>query len=258
LIKGCQASTNTIRRHFDVFLNEPPKVNSLTVKKQIYLKADGSYFGHWGCITTFKTGKDIIYYDFVNRENYSNYFHSLCKLKELNYDILGLTSDWHSSLVSSFKTLFPGRPHQRCLVHTQIFSESLLTKNPDTQAGKELLEIIKLLNCIHNHNEKEIWLKWFSRWENRYYLFINQKTKSSDGTRHWWFTHKNIRRVYRSLKLSLDNLFLYLDYPGLEKDTNGLEVEFNHLKQKLKVHKGLKRSRKENYIKWYFYLKSIR
>lgn len=177
---------------------------------------------------------------------------------ELGYDILGLTSDWQGSLVSAFKGLFTDRPHQRCLVHTQMFGETLLTQRPETQAGRDLLEIVKHLNVIQNHDEKEIWLKWFSRWEERYSDFVNQRSDARDGSKHWWYTHKSTRKVYRSLTTSLDRLFLYLDHPGLEKDTNGLEAEFTHLKQKLSVHKGLKRHRKVNLIKWYFHLKSRR
>ena len=60
-----------------------------------------------------------------------------------------------------------------------------------------------------------------------------------------------------TLKATRDSLFLYLDYPDLPKDTNGLEAEFSHLKQKLGAHRGMKRSRKINFIRWYFYLKSI-
>jgi hypothetical protein len=225
-------------------------------KRTIYLKADGTYFGHWGCSTAFKTERKIIYSAFVQRETYATYSYSFCRLVELGYDIIGLTSDWHGSLVSAFKSLFPDKPHQRCLVHTQMFGETLLTKNPETQAGRELLELVTVLNTIHNHNQKEIWLRWFVRWEHRYLTFINQRSRSSDGTKQWWYTHTNVRKVYRSLKASLDHLFLYLDHPGLEKDTNGLEAEYKHLKQKVSVHKGLKRHRKVNFIQWYFYLKS--
>ena len=131
-----------------------------------------------------------------------------------------------------------------------MFSETLLTRRPDTEAGQDLLEIVKYLNSIRNHNEKEIWLRWFSRWEERYLTFVNQRSRTTDGTKHWWYTHKNVRKVYRSLATSLGHLFLYLDHPGLEKDTNGLEAEFTHLKQKLSVHKGLKHHRKINLIKW--------
>jgi len=256
--KGCQTSASTLRRHFDSFLDQPPQLQKLTKRQTIWLKADGKYFGHWGCITVFKAGQRITSWDFVTRENYLNYTYSFCRLTESGYDILGLTSDWHGSLVSAFKSLFPKRPHQRCLVHTQMFGETFLTRRPETQAGKDLLEIVKLLNVIKNNNDREIWLAWFVRWEERYLTFVNQRSWSTDGPKHWWYTHKNVRKVYRSLKTSLDHLFLYLDHPGLEKDTNGLEAEFTHLKQKLAVHKGLKQHRKVNLIKWYFHLKTER
>lgn len=255
MIKGRSVSASTLRRQFDSFLDQPPEPKKLNKKKLVWLKADGTYFGHWGCVIVFKTGTEIIYCDFVVRENYFNYRYSFGKLSELGYDILGLTSDWHGSLVSTFEDSSGGRPHQRCLVHTQMFGETLLTQRPETQAGRDLLEIIKLLNTIKNYNQKEIWLRWFERWEKQYKAFVDQRSYLQDGTKHWWYTHKNVRKVYRSLATSLDHLFLYLDHHGLEKDTNGLEAEFTHLKQKLLVHNGLKRHRKINLIKWYFYLK---
>jgi hypothetical protein len=256
LSKGCQVSVNTLRRHFDSFLDQSPQPKELTKRRQIYLQADGTYFSHWGCAISFKTKGEIIYWEFIERENYFNYHYSFCRLTELGYDILGLTSDWHGSLRSAFKSFSHDKPHQRCLVHTQFFGETLLTKRPETQAGKDLLQIIKLINTVEDHNQKEIWLRWFKRWEVRYLNFINQKSYSSDGSKHWWYTHKNVRKVYRSLATSLTHLFLYLDHQGLEKDTNGLEAEFTHLKKKLAVHNGLKRHRRVNLIKWYFYVKS--
>jgi hypothetical protein len=52
----------------------------------------------------------------------------------------------------------------------------------------------------------------------------------------------------------MDNLFMYLESEGLEKDTNGLESEFSHLKQKINAHRGLKRTRKWSAIYWYIHL----
>ncbi|MBI4999311.1 transposase [Candidatus Gottesmanbacteria bacterium] len=221
----------------------------------IYVKVDGKYFGRWGCVIVFKERGNIIFWDFVLRENYFNYCLDFAKIKELGYKILGTTSDWHGGLISALKSLFPDIPHQRCLVHTQRFCQSLLTQHPETEAGIRLLEIVKFLNQIKNQNEKEIWIKWLLRFERRYLKVINERTYAEDK-RHWWHTHKNLRRAFRTLRSSIDNLFLYLDFPDLSKDTNGLEAEFKHLEQKLSVHKGLTRKRKINFIKWYFFLKS--
>lgn len=177
----------------------------------------------------------------------------------MGYKILGLTSDKHGSIVSSVKTLLPDIPHQYCLVHLQLSCQRFLTKNPKTEAGAELLEIVRYLNSITSHYEKNIWLRWLDRWENRYGEFIKERTlfkNEETGKLTWWYTHKNLRRAFRTLKTSKRNAFLYLDNPNLSKDTNGLEAEFAHLKTKLRIHTGLKRKRRTNFVKWYFYFKS--
>jgi len=175
----------------------------------------------------------------------------------MGYTIKGVTSDRHGGLVSALKSVFPNIPHQHCLVHLQRLCQSLLTRNPQTEAGKQLLELIQLLNRIDSHYQKNIWLKWFERLEKRHADLIKERTyfKSKEGKTNWWYTHRNLRRVLRTIRKSTNNLFLYLDYPRLPKDTNGLEGEFSHLKTKLSIHRGLKRKRKVNFFKWYFHFK---
>lgn len=233
----------------------------LSHKQEVYLKIDGTYFKKWGCALVYKAGRRIIFDGFTVRENYSSYLLDLIKIKELGYEVKGVTSDGVASLNSALKTFFDDKqnpiPHQRCLVHLQRQSQTLLTRNPETQTGMDLLEIIKQINTIKNHYEKNIWIKWFERIEKRNQAMWNQRTyQNKEGRKTWWYTHKNLRRAYRTIKNSLPNLFLYLDYPLLPKDTNGLEGEFSHLKSKLSLHRGLKRGRKINFVKWYFYLKS--
>lgn len=208
----------------------------------------------------YKAGGRIIFWDFVLRENYFSYCFNLIQIIKLGYIIKGATSDRHGSLVSALKSILPADiPHQHCLVHLQRLCQSLLTRNPKTEAGKELLELVRFLNRISSHYEKNIWLKWFERLLRRYENLIKERTyfKNEEGKTTWWYTHKNLRRAFRTIERSKDNLFLYLDYPGLSKDINGLEGEFSHLKTKLSIHRGLKRERKANFVKWYFYFKSI-
>ena len=234
----------------------------LKVKQEVYLKIDGTYFKRWGCVLTYKAGKKIIFTSFTIRENYLSYLTDLIKIIQLGYEIKGVTSDGVKCLDSAIKTLFDDKqnpiPHQRCLVHLQRDSQTFLTQRPETQAGVKLLEIVKQINNIENHYEKEIWIKWFERFEERNKEVLNQRSKGihpKTGKLTWWYTHKNLRRTYRMIRNSLPNLFLYLDYPKLPKDTNGLEGEFSHLKRKLSLHRGLKRARKINLAKWYFNLK---
>lgn len=208
----------------------------------------------------YKAGKRIIFWDFVLRENYCFYFHNLNQIIELGYVIKGVTSDRNGGLVSALESVLPADiPHQHCLVHLQRFCQSLLTKNPKTEAGKQLLALVRLLNKIHSHYEKNIWLKWFERLLKRYQELVRERSyfRNEEGKLTWWYTHRNLRRSFRTIERSKNNLFLYLDYPQLPKDNNGLEGEFSHLKTKLRIHRGLKRKRKINFVKWYLYFKSI-
>lgn len=189
------------------------------------------------------------------RENFLNYRLDLLSLSFLGFIVKGVTSDWHGSVTAAVKSLWPDIPHQRCLVHTQRFCQSLLTQNPETEAGKNLLELVCLLNRVKDHYERDIWLSWLERFGERYGDLIKERTYGEN--KHWWYTHKNLRRAFMTLKTTRENLFLYLDSPGMPKDTNGLEAEFSHLKQKLGAHRGMKRGRKANFTRWYFYLKSI-
>ena len=193
------------------------------------------------------------------REDYFSYLFNLVEITKLGYVIQGVTSDRHPGLVSALKPAFPtDLPHQHCLVHLQRLSQSLLTRNPQTEAGKQLLELVKQLNKITTHYEANIWLRWFERLTKRHESLIKERTyfKDDNGQTTWWSTHRNLRKVFRTIERSKDHLFVYLDYPNLPKDTNGLESEFSHLKTKLSIHRGLKRERKANFVKWYFYFKS--
>ncbi|MBU0570167.1 hypothetical protein KKB40_05340 [Patescibacteria group bacterium] len=255
-----KTSRRNLLRRFYQFLDNPPLPKKPKFPKEIYLKIDGAYFKRWGCVLVYKSGKRIIFWDFVLRESYFSYYLNLIQIIRLGYTIKGVTSDRHGSLVSVLGSILPPDiPHQHCLVHLQRFCQSLLTRNPKTEAGKELLELVRLLNKISNHYEKNIWLKWFGRLIKRHEDLIKERTyfKNEEGGLTWWYTHRNLRRAFRTIERSRNNLFLYLDYPKLPKDINGLEGEFSHLKTKLSIHRGLKRGRKESFVKWYFYFKSI-
>jgi len=159
----------------------------------------------------YKAGRRIVFWDFVLRENYFSYYFNLTQIIKLGYIIEGVTSDRHSSLISALKSILPADiPHQHCLVHLQRLCQALLTRNPKTQAGKELLELVRLLNKINNHYEKNIWLKWFQRLEKRHQDLIKERTyfKNEEGRLSWWYTHKNLRRLQDNPKIKRQSLSL--------------------------------------------------
>lgn len=257
-VKGCY---HTTLRKFHRYLDKPPFPNKTPRQDRppIYLKIDGTYFGHWGCLLVYKshTGK-FIYWNFVTRENFFNYRYDLEIIKG-RYKILGITSDWHGSLVSAVKHTLPDIPHQRCLVHTERTIKQKLTLKPKTEAGKDLLVLARKLNNLESYSRSRKWIYRLHAWYYKYELFLKEKSygiNPKTGKDSWWYTHKRHRSAYKTLYSTLDNLFLHFDYELLDKDTNGLEVEFKHLNHKINKHIGLTRRRKVSLMFWYLYLKN--
>jgi len=206
----------------------------------------------------YKVDNKFIYWNFVRRENFFDYRRDLSVLKG-RYTILGITSDWHGSLVSSIKHIFnEDIPHQRCLVHTERYCKQKLTLKPKTESGIELLQLTKQLNKIETKIQSKKWLRDLHKWYYKYGHLTTQRSQGfkEDGSKTWWYTHKNLRATYRTLYTTLDHLFLHLDYTGLSKDTNGLEVEFKHLNHKIDKHTSLTRRNKVSLMFWYLYLKN--
>lgn len=120
-----------------------------------------------------------------------------------------------------------------------------LTRRPQTQAGQELRTVALRLK---GSNEKEFGRlldEWHGRWKN----FINEKTKVI-GCNRWHYTHKNVRSAYMSLKRNLPYLFTYQKYPehAIPSTTNSLDGMFSQLKNKIAVHRGLRRDRRYRII----------
>jgi hypothetical protein len=131
-------------RHFDNFLKSPPIPKKLEDLKQVNIKIDAQYYSRNDCIVLVKSEKNLIYWKHFERETFQNYLRVFSDLSKMNYKVVSVVSDWHGSLTASIGYIFGDKiPHQRCLIHTQRYCQSFLTQNPKTNAGKELLEIVR-------------------------------------------------------------------------------------------------------------------
>jgi len=70
---------------------------------------------------------------------------------------------------------------------------------------------------------------------------LKEKTVNPE-TNKWFYTHKRLRSVYRSLKTNLPYLFTYQKYPELNipNTTNSLDGTFSNFKSLPRIHRGLK------------------
>jgi len=129
--------------------------------------------------------------------------------------------------------------HQR-----QIIIRHLTTK-PKLEAGIELKKIAETL--CHTTEEKftDLLDMGYLKWHD----FLKEKT-TDPITGKWFHTHKRIRSAHYSLKTHLPYLFTYQKYPELNipNTTNSLEGSFSHLKELVKIHRGLSYKTKRKMI----------
>jgi hypothetical protein len=124
-----------------------------------------------------------------------------------------------------------------CHFHQKAIINRYLTRRPRLQAGKELRSLVMTLCRTNEKDFNEALQMWHETWQP----FLKERTIEI-GTKRWYYTHKRLRAAYRSLKNNLPHLFTYQRYPELNipNTTNSLDGSFAHLKELVKLHRGLK------------------
>jgi len=249
-------SKETVKREINLFLKNSPNLVIIPNKKA-HLLIDGTYFKRKNCFVIYHD-HDLKYHQlwrYTNKEKGYEIESDLRELKRKGVELFSVTSDGHSAIKSAVVKVYPKAIHQRCLVHIQRFAEIYLTQNPKTKAGRELKEIASLINDIDSHLAKLTFLARIDNWQKKYQNFLKERTYDLEG-RHFWYTHRNLRKVITHINNALPEMFRYLVFKSIPKDTNGLEGRFTDLKQKFRTHRGLKRTKRAAYLGWYLTTKN--
>ena len=256
LVRDSGYSQSKIQRIFNQYLNSAPVVE-IRSKTRVHLLIDGSYFPNGLCL--------ILYYDHnlryvqlyreTNQEKYTEIKEDLQNLKKLGVDVYSVTCDGHKSILKSIKKVFPNAIIQRCLVHIKRQVRNYLSSKPKLEQSASLLKLSNQITSIKSIEDSNIWLGAFFNWYKINHEFINQKTQSQN-TGRFWYTHKNLHAAFSLLENAIPNMFNYLDDEQIPNTTNRIENYFTHLKDKLRIHRGLRFEAKKNFIKWYLYMKN--
>jgi len=220
-----------------------------------YLLIDADWFGD-RCLITYRDSElGRVYWSLAGGEYLAVIKRDLEWLRANGYPLKVAVFDGKKSMDSACKSLLI--PIQRCLVHVQTRIQTLLTQNPQTEAGKDLLILSQHINKITTPYEAKILIRWFVRLYQKHYQFFTQRTLNNDPERKtpkWWYTHPYLRQAYQHLYQALPNMFTYLRYPNLPKDNNSSEGSYSQLDNKVLIHRGMTQPSKENLISWYLYL----
>jgi hypothetical protein len=134
-------------------------------------------------------------------------------------------------------------PVQMCIFRQKQIMRRYITKTPKLEANKELQEISGLIWDIKKTTIKE----WLDDRYWRYKIFLQEKNESGN------YVHTRTRKAYRSLKNNLQYLYTFADYTwiiDIPRTTNSIESVFSHMKQKVWLHRWLKKGEKTQVDRW--------
>ena len=208
--------------------------------------ADVTFFGRGYGILVFRSQelKQNLYWTEVNAETRAVYREGRQMLEKLGFTFDAIVLDGRTGI----KSVFSDIPVQMCQFHQIQTIIRYLTRKPKLEAGIQLRLIA--LGLSSKDMTEQIFSQLLQEWHERWNGFLKERTMNLDG-QHWQYTHRRIRAAYRSLKTNLPDLFTFQRYPELNipNTTNSLDGSFSHLKELLKVHRGLKRHRRWKLIR---------
>ena len=246
-------SSRQLRRWFDEYLVSAPEWK-IQHRKVYHVLIDGTWFSENHCLIVYRDAdsKSTIYYRFAETENEYEIIKDLQAFKAMRLRISSFTTDGGDDIIRAIKYVYPYTTRQRCVVHIERECLGWLTQHPKSSAGILLRRLVCQISHIKTNNDKLYWIKELNKWHEDYEEFIKQKTVNKE-TGEMTYTHDSVRRAYIHLHRAMPNMFKYIDEPDVPNNTNSLESFFGHLKDNLRIHRGLSHDHMDNFIKWYLY-----
>jgi len=204
--------------------------------------ADTTYWGRGYGVCVFRSPslKRNLCWTEVEQETAAIYTQSLKGLQDRGWTITAAVIDGRRGVARVFEA--QGIPVQFCQFHQMKTVTKYLTRKPQTEAAQELR---KLACTLHKTNESDF-TTTLTAWLTQHESFLNERSPALHKRRGWEYTHRKLRAAYQSLQKNLPYLFTYQKYPllGIPNTTNSIDGMFSQLKNKIAVHRGLRRDRR--------------
>jgi len=239
-----EVSFKTVQRK----LNSHKPQRLISRDKSVVILMDTTYWGWSFGVVVFKDAKTkkIIWHKYIRKkETLFDYQEGIDWLTVHGFKIKGIVCDGLRGMFSHFSSY----PVQMCQFHQISIVRGYLTKEPELEASKELLRIVKTMT----HTDKESFIAMFSMWESKWTAFLKERSyDSKTGKKR--YTHSRLRSAWLSLKRNMKYLWTWYDHMelGIPNTNNALEGVFTDLKTKLRNHNGLSKSHRKIFIDEYF------
>lgn len=231
-------SIRTLQRYFDALEVKAniPAAPSCAVN----LVVDATFFSRSDGVLVFRAGGQNLHWRYIKSETIAEIEAGLIELEQQGYRFQSVTLDGRRGVMQLFSRRYPGLPIQMCQFHQTQIIRRYTTNNPKTDCGKELKELMYHLT----DTTQEVFQGLLQSWDDEYGDFLKERNDKGQ------FKHRSLRSARHSLKTNLPFLFTCRNYPDLviPNTTNSCDGSFAHWKQKLKIHRGLRRHRRNKVI----------
>ncbi|MCB9963874.1 MAG: hypothetical protein H6855_02590 [Rhodospirillales bacterium] len=236
-------SVPTLRMHFDAL--PLPEPCAPAPYHAINLVIDATFFGRAYGYLCFSDTRRVIYFREIKVESIAALHAGLQILNGAGYRFKSFTLDGKRGFIQTLQSLYPHTPIQMCQFHQKAIIRRYVTNNPKTACGQDLKELMTRFGI----QDPQEWIFDLFACRDKHKDFLAEKNERGE------FTHKRLRSAFRSLKTNLPYLFVCDDIPAanIPNTTNHLEGSFAHLKEKIKIHRGLKQHRKKKAIQYLLY-----
>ncbi len=223
-----------------------------------YLLIDGLWFGKVFVLMVYRQSKKLIilHISVASREYARKIERDLEHLRKLGYRFTGIVSDGGTGIVSAVNEIFPHAPHQICLAHMHRRLLAALGKYPKDYRVKRLKNLADHIWLLESREALSWWRDQVTTWIKENLSFMCERRYDSEGK--WWYIHKGVRAAVRIMTRLPKTSFMFLHGdPLMPKTTNELEAQFGHLGRRWSSHRGLKKTRWQQYLNWFVYLYNL-
>jgi hypothetical protein len=183
----------------------------------------------------------VLWVKFVKSETNLDYQEGLNYLESKGFEILGAVSDGRRGL----SRVFSKYPYQVCQFHIQKGVRTLLTKNPKSEAGKDLYKLNKTF--IQDKLTQQQFLHEIEAYLQKHQLYLNEKSETNPKQ----YKHQRLRKALNKYKNNLKYMFTYQSNPQLQipNTTNHIDGGlFSPMKKLLNNHNGLSKLHRKSWI----------
>lgn len=254
-----ERSGYSVRHLKSYFHSQLPKCPTWHIQRheRVNLLIDGTYFANKVCLVVYRDAKIkmTLLYRLTDGERFRELKEDLRNIVNLGIEIESVTCDGAANILKAVREVCPEAILQRCTVHISREVETWITRKPQSDAARELLELVRMMNRIELQPEAQLWIRAFVDWYRRHEEFIEAKSVD-ETTGRWWYTHRMLHRSMSHIKRALPYMFNYTRFPNVPKTSNSIESFFGLLKDNLRIHRGLSEQHFKDFVKWYLFLQS--